>query len=245
VNSSLIHDTDVITLTVFSLSVALTANPSSGSAPLNNVDLTATVSGSAIGTINYKFDCNVTGNPGSLIPSGGTWDYVFDGISDNPKTIIDACDYPSEGIYKAGARAERDWNGLVEEIVTITVSAAARSASLISSPYNTTMVNSILSKIQWNEDLPSGTNIKFQLRTSPNLFSWTSWMGPDGTSSSYFQSSDTNHCSKVNTTVTCNIPSGIPIGDGSSDQWIQYKVWLETAGIGTPTLLDIALNYGI
>ena len=38
------------------------ANPASGPAPLNNVDLTATVSGTATGDITYWFDCRDDGS---------------------------------------------------------------------------------------------------------------------------------------------------------------------------------------
>ncbi len=37
------------------LSASLSANPTSGNSPLNDVDLTATAGGSQIGTINYTF----------------------------------------------------------------------------------------------------------------------------------------------------------------------------------------------
>ncbi len=106
--------TATLNLVVFDLSVALSASPSSGSPPLNGVALTATVSGSAIGTINYKFDCT----------SNGSWDYTFNGISDNPKTVVNACDYASAGTYTAKVRVERDWNGSAEATAVITVTVA-------------------------------------------------------------------------------------------------------------------------
>jgi len=124
--SGAITKTTTITLKVVDLSVTLTANPSSGTAPLNDVDLTATVSGSAEGTINYKFDCNVTGSPGSLIPSGGTWDYTYNHIPDNPKTVIDACDYSANGSYTAGVRVDRDVANPAEAIAAITVSVPVK-----------------------------------------------------------------------------------------------------------------------
>ena len=46
------------------LFVDVSASPYSGPAPLNDVDLTASVSGSATGDVTYKFDCT----------SDGTWE---------------------------------------------------------------------------------------------------------------------------------------------------------------------------
>ncbi|MDP2641271.1 MAG: hypothetical protein Q8P39_01870, partial [Candidatus Yanofskybacteria bacterium] len=43
------------------LSASLAASPSSGTAPLNDVSLKATVSGSATGEIIYRFDCTSNG----------------------------------------------------------------------------------------------------------------------------------------------------------------------------------------
>jgi hypothetical protein len=116
VSGSLTHDTSVITLTIVDLSVTLSANPSSGATPLNGVDLTATVSGTATGTINYKFDCT----------SDGTWDYTFNNISDNPKIVVDACNYASAGTYTAKVRVERDVANPAEATATVIVTAAPK-----------------------------------------------------------------------------------------------------------------------
>ncbi|PIW67856.1 MAG: hypothetical protein COW10_04385, partial [Candidatus Omnitrophica bacterium CG12_big_fil_rev_8_21_14_0_65_42_8] len=56
----------------------------SGTAPLNGVDLKATVSGTAVGTINYTFYCNRS-DSGTNITAG--WDAKPDGTSINPYTV--------------------------------------------------------------------------------------------------------------------------------------------------------------
>jgi hypothetical protein len=96
------------------LSVNLEAIPGSGTAPLNDVDLKATVSGTAQGTINYKFDCE----------DDGAWDYVFNNVWDNPKTVFDACNYASVETYIAKVYVERGTAVPAEDTVTITVSSA-------------------------------------------------------------------------------------------------------------------------
>jgi len=110
-NGGLTHTTTV-TLEVVDLSVTLTANPSSGNAPLNDVDLTATVAGSATGTINYKFDCT----------DDESWELEVNNSNLNPYTAVDLCDYPSEGTYTARVYVERDVANPAQDTTMITVS---------------------------------------------------------------------------------------------------------------------------
>ena len=78
------------------LSVLLSPVPSSGSAPLNDVDLTATVSGSASGDITYWFDCT----------NNGSWERTIT-TSFTSFTAVDLCDYSATGTYTAKVLAER------------------------------------------------------------------------------------------------------------------------------------------
>ena len=78
------------------LSVDLSANPSTGDAPLYNVDLTATVSGSATGDITYRFDCTSNGSWEKTITTGST-----------SYTASDLCDYYTSGNYITKVKVER------------------------------------------------------------------------------------------------------------------------------------------
>jgi hypothetical protein len=91
---------DSVTINVNNQSISdvyLTADPSSGCYPLNNVDLTATVSDSYYyGSITYYFDCT----------NDGYWEKT---ITDSSSyyTAYDVCNYYSAGTYTARVRAER------------------------------------------------------------------------------------------------------------------------------------------
>ena len=107
------------------LFVEISANPSSGNAPLNGVDLTATISGTATGNITYKFDCT----------SNGSWERTIT-TSASTYTAADLCNYSNPGTYTAKVRAER--GGLtaentsqisVQEISTFQVSVSASPSS--------------------------------------------------------------------------------------------------------------------
>jgi len=119
--------------------------------------------------------------------------------------------------------------------------------TLTSSSYNTSSSSNIISSVSFTEDtsLPTGTTVQFQLRTAPDSSgspgTWTSFLGPDGTTGTYFSNSGTG-CSKVSATVTCStIPSALT--SGNNDQWISYKAYLTSSGLATPTLSDITLGY--
>ncbi len=86
------------------LTVSLSANPSSGIAPLSGIDLTATVSGDVAGNINYIFYCDR-----SDIGSNITTPYAgkYDNISQTTYTASDICSYSQAGINTAKVIAER------------------------------------------------------------------------------------------------------------------------------------------
>jgi len=86
------------------LSVAISAKPSSGTVPLTGVDLTANISGTATGPINCTFYCNRT-DAGTNITSG--WCEKKDGVSQVPYTATDCCNFSSAGIYTAKIIVER------------------------------------------------------------------------------------------------------------------------------------------
>ena len=81
------------------LRVSLEAVPYSGPAPLNNVDLKATVAGKQAGDVRYWFDCK----------NDGSWDReltMYQGPSSS-YTSDSLCNYASAGTYTAKVRVER------------------------------------------------------------------------------------------------------------------------------------------
>src|SRR3989344_587746 len=107
--------------------------------------------------------------------------------------------------------------------------------TLTSSPFDTSDVANILSSIAWTENLPTGTDIKFQIRTAPDSSgspgTWTSWLGPTNGSDYYTNSAGGE---TINSSHT----------DGTDDQWIQYKVYISSSDGGqTPTLSDVTVTY--
>ena len=117
-----------------------------------------------------------------------------------------------------------------------TASFSAGTSTLISSAYNSNSSGNVMGHISWTATTPTGTAIKFQVRSAPDSAgspgTWSGWMGPDGTSATYFTDSSGGE----------TMPSALR--DGSNDQWFQYKVFLETTDTSvTPTLSDVSLTY--
>ncbi len=107
------------------------------------------------------------------------------------------------------------------------------SGVLISSPYDSQTDENLISNISWMKSTPDNTSVQYQLRSASSqagLIS-SSWLGPDGTSSTYF---------------TSNLGETTPssLRDGLSDRWLQYKVLLSTDDTSvTPTLYDNTVTY--
>ncbi|MEM2878923.1 MAG: PGF-pre-PGF domain-containing protein, partial [Candidatus Hadarchaeales archaeon] len=75
---------------------------------------------------------------------------------------------------------------------------------------DTTTTYLILDMVRVEMAFWATSDVKLQVRTSPDNTSWTDWMGPDGSSSTYFE----------NTTTTMeNIPD---------DRYIQYRIYFSS-----------------
>ncbi len=116
--------------------------------------------------------------------------------------------------------------------ITIGYNAYATSATLMSTPYDTGDATNVLTQISWTESLASGTDVKFQLRTSPDNSTWTNWLGPTGTGDYY---TDYTGGETINSNHR----------DGTDEQWTQYKLFLTSDGSDTATFSDITLEYVI
>ncbi len=119
--------------------------------------------------------------------------------------------------------------------VSIGYATYPASSTLTSSAYNSSSLANLVSGISWSEATSSATDVRFQLRTAPasstSPGAWSSFMGPDGTSATYF----TNPSGAEATPAA--------LRDATNDQWVQYKAFLISDGSATPTLSDTTVTY--
>jgi hypothetical protein len=100
------------------------------------------------------------------------------------------------------------------------------SGEYISPTIDTTRPHNF-SILQFNIQKPTSTDIKFQLSSSQDDITWTDFLGPDGSTSTFYTTSG----------QTIN-----PIHTGH--RYIRYKTFLETTNNTlTPSLNDITINY--
>lgn len=163
---------DSVTVTVLglpTLSVGLTANPSTGSAPLSSV-LSASVGGTATGTINYSFwwNCSNTSNsvaavegvcgtlpaPGAVSCASNAAGYKCNGVNANPQSSP-AYSYNSSSTGKV--IVERDIATPAEARASITISSPPPSASgVIVTPPNY-CVSGPAATVSWTYSDPMGS----------------------------------------------------------------------------------------
>ncbi|PJA90370.1 MAG: hypothetical protein CO137_00450, partial [Candidatus Magasanikbacteria bacterium CG_4_9_14_3_um_filter_32_9] len=137
--------------------------------------------------------------------------------------------------YQASfATTDTDVTASIEDLTIIHQSYPLSNQTLTSSAYDTGSTANVVGDISWSETKPTGTNVRFQIRTAPDSAgspgTWTSWLGPTSVSD-YYSTPGGGHT--INSTNS----------DGVSDQWVQYQVLLTSDGTDTPTLSDVTLVY--
>ncbi|MDO8240418.1 MAG: hypothetical protein Q7T51_00325, partial [Candidatus Moranbacteria bacterium] len=125
--------------------------------------------------------------------------------------------------------------------VRITYDYYPSGQGLISSPYDTSSVANLIGGISWTENasFSAGMEAKISLRTADSQANLSSATWYDFTNA-------TVSCTKVAGLVSCPVDT-IPaiLKDGIDDQWVQYKIFLNSTTIGTPapTVSDVTLTY--
>lgn len=181
------------------LGVTVVASPSSGTVPVNNVSLTATVNGTATGNVNYYFYCNRndTTTSTSTVPDSKS-------LNDSAiaKTVSNICSYSTAGTYtakviveRAGAPASESRANVIVSAVPVTPppSPVTPAASQYITNFSITPANGQLS-LFWT--LVSNANfVKIQVVRKQGSYPTTSTDGAlvyEGTGSSYVDKNLTN-----------------------------------------------------
>ncbi len=173
-------------------------------------------------------------------------DLQTNGMEKSALEAISQAQWESSGGFSPGTTTTLDFAAdlkttdatVTPSLDNIQVSHILAPHSIISSFFDTQSSVNALSKIQWSENLPTDTDIIFQVRTAPDDSgspgTWTNWTGPDGTETTFF----TDPAGE----------EGMPaiFTDGNDDQWFQYKAYLSTTNPAvTPTLSSVDFNYAV
>jgi hypothetical protein len=168
------------------LYVSFTVNPNSGCAPLQNVDLSASVYGTATGTITYFFDCQNDGN----------WEKVIT-RNDSEYTAYDLCNYNNPGNYTAKVMVER-------ELLSVQATVPVNVENCTSAPSVDIKANGSDGPITIDYD--DTANLSWTSSNANSCYAYNAWTG----SKSLSGSESTDHLTSQKTyTITCT-------GDGGS-----------------------------
>ncbi len=123
----------IVSPPVQTLGLSISPFPSSGNAPLYDVDIVAAISGNVAGPVTYSFDCT----------SDGGWELI-QVIDNNAYTATDLCDYISPGVYRVRVQAERG-GLLISGTVNVVVGQVAAFAVRVETDpfYGTAPLNNV------------------------------------------------------------------------------------------------------
>ncbi len=112
--------------------------------------------------------------------------------------------------------------------------------TLTSSVFDSERAGNRIATLVWNETVPTGTSVQYQIRTSPDNSTWTAFIGPGGSTASHFSNSGIG-CTGAGT-ITCAVPGAISIADGANDRYMQYRIYLTATVSATPTVDNIIVT---
>jgi hypothetical protein len=193
---------------------------------IDRFNYTATVSSEGKIKIQFSQD-NITWFNSKLVSNG--WDYLKNGFNSIDLSFLG---WNGPNFYYRAYYSSNDSNIYIPTLhdIDLVYSEYFPSGTFVSQAY-TGSWDIEWQSITWLATKPGGTEIKFQLRTS-NVYSellTKDFLGPDGTSSAYYDTSDTE------------------IWPGhSSDRLAQFKLYLSTSNITISpkvNLVMIHFNY--
>lgn len=165
---------------------------------------------------NLSMDKWTIGTWPDMMPNDG-YAYSYDRTSD---TIV-----LFGGFYGGGEAPS-----LSHEVWVHNLKRYGESGTITSKQFDTG-AKAFFEKLQWDADLPQGTNIKFQLRTAymQEWLNLTQFTGPDGTNYSFYNTSG----QMIN-------------GKHNGTRWLQYRAYLSTSDDKlTPILRNVTVNYNL
>jgi hypothetical protein len=208
------------------------------------LDCATSPNGDICATSNFKVS-----NDGSGYLSGWAWNDGIGWISFDSATAGSSYTYqvtisPSSGDFSGWA-----WNDIVGWIsfncydtnscatsdykVKTAWRTVSTSGNLTSSIFDTGATNGVaINTIMWQGNKPSGTSVKFQIASSNSTSTW-SYLGPDGSATTFY------------TPTADNMPVQINLAHHNNKRYFRYKVFLESNASQTlsPRVDDVIINW--
>lgn len=138
---------------------------------------------------------------------------------------VEGIDTDGDYLYLAN-----DTNNMGLVVIGVTEEGMATSANFVTAVFDTGNTETQYNFIDWDYVEAQGTSVKFQFRTADSAANvWTAtWVGPDGTGSTFYD--------------TPRTPITLDSGR-TGNRYMQVEAFLESDGVATPTLESIRINY--
>ena len=191
--------------------------------------------GEAIASFNFRigYAYSYNGTNWTKITGDGTGGCILDL---NGTTSFDTVDVAYPCVIKDDNTYRMWYNGYASISTNSTNSGIGyayipykTSGNIISKTFDSGNPDTVWTNLSWNEILPAGTDIQFQLAANNDNSTWN-FIGPDGTEGTVYNNS-----------------SGESIGtDLTNKRYLQYKAYLSTTvNTQTPSLNSVTIKYGI
>jgi hypothetical protein len=215
---------------------------------------------SSVGSIALNCATSPTGNcsipyavsnnsTGSL--SGWAWNDAIGWISFDSVTATSSYSYQVTVDVASGDFSGWAWNDIIGWIsfncsntgtcgasnykVSASWRSVASSGTLDSSIFDTQIPGGVaFNSVMWQGYKPAGTNVKFQIATdSTSTPAVWNYLGPDGSSATYYEPSDANVAAPINTAYHNN------------KRYFRYKIYLQSDinQTLTPRVDDVVINW--
>ena len=221
------------------ITVSIRATTGSPAVPTGADLATATITGFSSGSGGY-FTANFTSPP--TLTAGTTYAAIFRAAS-NPSAgtyaYVCSCTAPNSNPYANGQRvtsansgstwtADTTSGGRDLGFTVFMKSGFASSGTFVSSAKDANPApgaNVNWSTLSWTADTPAGTAIQFQVAASNNADGPFNFVGPDGTSGTFFT-------------------NGGSLAQFTGQRYLKYQASLSTpSGAATPTLHDVSVCF--
>jgi len=154
------------------------------------------------------------------------WNSLTDGFNSIDLSYLE---WSGSGFYYRMSFSSNTADNPALQNINVSYRRYSSFGTLTSQPFDPGATNIKWKILSWTATKPTGTDIKFQLRTADTQANLPSknFVGPDGNTGTFYTFS-----------------SGESIWPGhEGDRWMQYKVYLSNSGENTPVLEEVTVYY--
>lgn len=217
-----------VTGTTPDITVSIRATAGSPALPTGPDLATATITGFSAG---YAVWYTAQFASPAVLTAGTQYAVVMRAVS-NPSAGSYACAASGSNPYAFGdfvyGTGGTSWTHDASTDLGFKIYTGYTAAGSLTSSVKDSGASAVWTSLAWTATTPAGTSVKFQAAASTSSSGPFSFVGPDGTASSYFTY------------------SGISLRQFNGLRYLEYRAFLTSSDpTATPSLQDVTVNYGV